>query len=143
MSGSHLGQDKMVTDKPFPVRTGKAKRSELCDPCLSATHRAEDCSLTFEDDPDVAKRLRVIESAVVALTRPNPRGETMRAASHASDCVIPSGTGTGTGARFHDAATSTSAQISRATTRHCSALPRQPQVVRNYLIRECTMPAIH
>ena len=52
--------------------TGKAKRSERCDRCLSATHKADDCSLTSEADPDVAKRLKAIESAVVALTRPAP-----------------------------------------------------------------------
>ena len=50
--------------------TGKAKRSERCDRCLSAMHKADDCSLTSEADPDVAKRLKAIESAVVTLTRP-------------------------------------------------------------------------
>ena len=54
--------------------TGKAKKSERCDRCLSATHRADDCSLAAEDDPDVTKRLKAIESAVVALTRPSSGG---------------------------------------------------------------------
>ena len=55
--------------------TGKARKTERCDRCLSATHRADDCSLAAEDDPDVAKRLKAIESAVVALTRPPPGGK--------------------------------------------------------------------
>ena len=54
--------------------TGKAKKSERCDRCLSATHRADDCSLAAEDDPDVTKRLKAIKSAVVALTRPSSGG---------------------------------------------------------------------
>ena len=45
--------------------TGKAKKVDRCDRCFSATHKAE-------DDPDVAKRLKAIESAVMALTRPPP-----------------------------------------------------------------------
>ena len=52
--------------------TGKAKKVDRCDRCLSATHKAEDCSLTAEDDPDVAKWLKAIESAVMALTQPPP-----------------------------------------------------------------------
>ena len=55
--------------------TGKAKKSDRCDRCLSATHRADDCSLEAEDDPDVTKRLNAIESAVVALTRPTAGGK--------------------------------------------------------------------
>ena len=55
--------------------TGKAKKSERCDRCLSASHGTGDCSLTSEDDPDVSKRLKAIESAVVALTRPSPTGK--------------------------------------------------------------------
>ena len=56
--------------------TGKAKKVDRCDRCLSATHKAEDCSLTAEDDPDVAKRLKAIESAVMALTSPPPAKKT-------------------------------------------------------------------
>ena len=41
-----------------------------------ATHKADDCSLTSEADPDVATHLKAIESAVVALTRPVPAGPT-------------------------------------------------------------------
>ena len=55
--------------------TGKAKRSERYDRCLSTTHKADDCSLTSEADPDVAKRLKV-ESAVVALIHLTSAGPT-------------------------------------------------------------------
>ena len=50
--------------------TGKAKRMSRCDRCLSVAHKSEDCVLPGDDDPDVARRLKTIESAVVALTQP-------------------------------------------------------------------------
>jgi len=55
--------------------TGKAKKAERCDRCLSVTHKAEDCSLSSDDDPNVARRLKAIESAVMALTRTTPTGK--------------------------------------------------------------------
>ena len=55
--------------------TGKARKTDRCDRCMSATHKADDCSLAVEDDPDVNKRLKTIESAVMALTRSNPAGK--------------------------------------------------------------------
>ena len=54
--------------------TGKAKRANRCDRCLSVAHKSEDCGLPGEDDPDMAKRLKTIESAVVALTQPGGAG---------------------------------------------------------------------
>ena len=56
--------------------TGKARRADRCDRCLSTTHKAEDCSLFSEDDPDVSQRLKTIESVVVTLTRAAPAGPT-------------------------------------------------------------------
>ena len=55
---------------------GKAKKSETCDCCLSATHKVDDDSLMSEADPDVAKRLKAIESSVVALIHPASDGST-------------------------------------------------------------------
>ena len=52
--------------------TGKAKRVERCERCMSAGHRSEECSLLVEDDPDFNKRLKTIEAVVLALTRSNP-----------------------------------------------------------------------
>ena len=49
--------------------TGKAKRTGRCERCLSAAHKTEECSLPNEDDPDMAKRLKTIEAAVMALTQ--------------------------------------------------------------------------
>ena len=49
--------------------TGKAKKASRCDRCLSAAHRSEDCALPGDEDPDVAKRLKTIEAAVMALTQ--------------------------------------------------------------------------
>jgi len=61
--------------------TGKAKKTTRCERCLSASHRSEDCSLPAEEDPDIGKRLKAIESAVVALTQSGPmtasRGRSM------------------------------------------------------------------
>ena len=59
--------------------TGKAKRTGRCERCLSAAHKTEECSLLNEDDPDMAKRLKTIEAAVMALTQSSsssmPRGQ--------------------------------------------------------------------
>ena len=56
--------------------TGKVKRVSRFDRCLSVAHKSEDCMLPGEDDPDGARRLKTIESAVVALTQ--PRGSSMQ-----------------------------------------------------------------
>ena len=59
--------------------TGKVKRTGRCERCLSAAHKTEECSLPNEDDPDMAKRLKTIEAAVMALTQSSsssvPRGQ--------------------------------------------------------------------
>ena len=59
--------------------TGKAKRTGRCERCLSAAHKTEECSLPNEDDPDMAKRLKTIEAAVMALSQSSsssvPRGQ--------------------------------------------------------------------
>ena len=44
--------------------TGKAAKAARCERCLSAGHATDDCSLPGEEDPDVSKRLRAIESAI-------------------------------------------------------------------------------
>ncbi len=41
--------------------TGRAKRTERCERCLSTAHKTEDCTLPNEEDPDVARRLKAIE----------------------------------------------------------------------------------
>ena len=66
--------------------TGKARRTDRCDRCLSTTHKAEDCSLLSEDDPDVSQRLKTIESAVVALTRAAPGGASKPRVRSAEAC---------------------------------------------------------
>ena len=48
--------------------TGKARKATRCDLCLSAAHKTEDCHLTSDDDPDLVKRVRAVESAVVAFS---------------------------------------------------------------------------
>ena len=65
--------------------TGKAKMSERCDRCLSASHRTGDCSLASEDDPDVSKRLKAIESAVLAITWPSPMGKQRKPRERSTD----------------------------------------------------------
>ena len=49
--------------------TGRARKTARCERCLSAGHKTEECSLLGEDDTDVSKRLKAIESAVVVLTQ--------------------------------------------------------------------------
>ncbi len=50
--------------------TGKANQAGRCDGCLSAAHKSEDCILPAEDDPDVAKCLNTIQTALLALVQP-------------------------------------------------------------------------
>ena len=51
--------------------TGKANRITRCEWCLSVAHKSEECVLPGDDDPDIGKRLKTIETAVVALTQPS------------------------------------------------------------------------
>ena len=65
------------------------KRSGCCERCLSAAHMTEDCALPGDEDPDVAKRLKAIEAAVMALTQqggPSGSTSTQRTASVAEVC---------------------------------------------------------
>ena len=48
--------------------TGKARKAARCDLCLSAAHKSEECHLAGDDDPDMARRIRAVESAVVAFS---------------------------------------------------------------------------
>lgn len=48
--------------------TGKARRATRCDLCLSSAHKTEECHLWNDDDPDLAKRMRAVETAVVAFS---------------------------------------------------------------------------
>ena len=50
---------------------GKAKIVPCCEMCMSAAHKTEDCSLAGDEDPDMAKRMKVVESAVVAFSSSN------------------------------------------------------------------------
>ena len=54
--------------------TGKAKRAGRCERCLSAAHKTEDCILPGDEDPDVPKRLKAIEAAVMALAQHGASG---------------------------------------------------------------------
>ena len=47
--------------------TGKAKQGGRCGHCLSSTHKSEECTLAGDDDPDLGKRVKAVESAVLAL----------------------------------------------------------------------------
>ena len=48
--------------------TGKARKAARCDLCLSAAHKSEECHLAGDNDPDMARRIRAVESAVVAFS---------------------------------------------------------------------------
>lgn len=48
--------------------TGKARRSQRCDHCLSAAHKTADCYALGDDEGDVAGRVRAVESVLVALS---------------------------------------------------------------------------
>lgn len=48
--------------------TGKARKTTRCNLCLSAAHKTDDCHLTTDEDPDLAVRVRAVESAVVAFS---------------------------------------------------------------------------
>lgn len=56
--------------------TGKARRSQRCDLCLSAAHKTAECC-TLDEDPDMARRVRAVESALVSFASP-PQGGTPR-----------------------------------------------------------------
>ena len=59
--------------------TGKARRSQRCEGCLSASHKTAECYVT-DEDPDMARRVRAVESAVVAFSS-TPQSSTSRARS--------------------------------------------------------------
>lgn len=59
--------------------TGKARRAQRCDICFSAAHRASECD-TLDEDPDMAKRVKAVESALVAFST-NPQSTPGRAGS--------------------------------------------------------------
>ena len=45
--------------------TGKGKRSQRCEVCLSAAHRTADCPANEDEERDLADRMRVVESALL------------------------------------------------------------------------------
>ena len=97
--------------------TGKAKKADRYDRCLSATHKAEDCSLSSDDDPDVARRLKAIESAVMVLTRTTQTGkqrEPRECAAIETEMRVLS----------QAAATYINVRVARAATRSLNAPPR-------------------
>ena len=54
--------------EPLPLHCllhWKGKKGDLC---LSAAHKTDDCHLTVDEDPDLAVRMRAVESAVVAFS---------------------------------------------------------------------------
>ena len=98
--------------------TGKAKRTGRCERCLSAAHKREECSLLSEDDPDMAKRLKTIEAAVMALTQSSsssvPRGQSGEMCRKYNRGSAPSAT----------ASTGTSVPLVGETIQQWSALQR-------------------
>ena len=48
--------------------TGKAKQSSRCEFCLGSSHKSEECALAVEEDLDLGKRMKAVESAVVAFS---------------------------------------------------------------------------
>ena len=48
--------------------TGKAKRSQRYDNCLSAAHKTAECYAVGDEEPDVAGRVRAVESALLAFS---------------------------------------------------------------------------
>ena len=59
--------------------TGKAKRVARCELCLGSSHTAEECALASEDDPDISKRRKAVESAVVAFSGKGQSGKASKA----------------------------------------------------------------
>ena len=47
--------------------TGKGQGSQQCDLCGDTSHRAEDCTIVMERDPDLASRLRTLESRLLTM----------------------------------------------------------------------------
>ena len=68
--------------------TGKAKKAPRCEMCLSAAHKTEDCPLAGDDDPDMAKRMKAIESAVVAFSSSNGNNEAGRSQRSMEICRL-------------------------------------------------------
>ena len=59
--------------------TGKARKANHCDLCLSAAHKMDNCHLAADEDPDLAVRMQAVESAVVAFSgRPKQSAEICR-----------------------------------------------------------------
>ena len=52
--------------------TGKARKSQRCDNCLSAAHRTVDCYALGEEDVDVNGRVKAMETALLTLSQGAP-----------------------------------------------------------------------
>ena len=48
--------------------TGRVKRMGRCELCLSSAHRHDECPLVADKDPDIGRRMKAVESAVVAFS---------------------------------------------------------------------------
>ena len=48
--------------------TGKARRSQRCEMCLSAAHQTSECYAGGEEETDVVGRVQVVESAILAFS---------------------------------------------------------------------------
>lgn len=87
--------------------TGKAKRGGRCDHCLSAAHKSEDCSIGGDEDPDIKKQIKAIESVVISQSS-KARGSARGSRSANSPKVLPA---------------VTNMQIVQHRTLHLSVLP--------------------
>jgi len=47
---------------------GKARRLQRCDNCLSASHKTSECYALGEEEPDMAGRVHVMESALLTFS---------------------------------------------------------------------------
>ena len=54
--------------------TVKARWRGWCERCLSVAHKSDECLLPGDEDPDVACRLKAIETAVMTLTQSGSAG---------------------------------------------------------------------
>jgi hypothetical protein len=68
--------------------TGKAKKVPRCELCMSASHKTEDCSLAGDEDPDMAKRMKAVESAVVAFSSSSGNNEAGRSQRSMEICRL-------------------------------------------------------
>ena len=66
---SGTGLESTRPSTPYALRGRPERKSPRCDNCLSAAHRTVDCYALGEEEFDVNGRVRVMESALLALSQ--------------------------------------------------------------------------